>query len=87
MSSEDPNNLTSPREKCSDCQEMVTCLFLKFHKAGVVQGVKRRRKYTDESGRLWHGTRCPSCAVKMRKAQTDSKAQSKKDELKKQLEE
>lgn len=83
MSQED-NNLEQ-KDRCSDCEQMVTKRFVKFHMAGSATEFKKRRKYSDETGRLWHGKKCPSCAVKWRKEIAEKQAELKKQELKKLL--
>ena len=86
MSSVDPN-LINPTDICSVCQKLVAKIFTKFHKAGTASESKKRRKYVDETGRLWHGTKCPECSVKWRKDRAQKQAALKQAELKKKLEE
>lgn len=80
----DENNLEQ-KDKCADCGELKTKKFVKFHMAGSVTERKKRRKYCDESGRLWHGKKCPECAVKWRKDIASKKIERKKEEIKKLL--
>lgn len=84
----DPLNLDNPKDICGTCQKSVPKIFIKFHRAtSNGDTTKKRRKYTDETGRLWHGTRCPDCSANWRKDRA-TQAESKKQEvLKKQLEE
>ncbi len=82
----DSNNL-HPTEECSDCKVHVCRVFKLFHKSPAKgDTTKRRRKYTDETGRLWHGTKCPDCAAKWRKDKAESQAAKKQEELKKLIE-
>jgi hypothetical protein len=82
------NNSIEPKDKCVDCEQMVTKRFVKFHKAASAPEStesKKRRKYCDETGRLWHGKRCPSCAVAWRKSKAEEKVAAEKEALKKLL--
>jgi hypothetical protein len=84
MSSE-PSNLDNPLKKCSACNSDKVCKFAKFHSSpSKGDTTKKRRKYTDETGRLWHGTRCPDCAADWRKDRA-GQAESKKQEALKKL--
>lgn len=83
MSQED-NNLEQ-KDLCADCNKLVTKRFVKFHSSNTPTETKKRRKYCDESGRLWHGKKCPECAVKWRKEAAQKKIEDKKEFLKKQL--
>lgn len=84
----DPLNIDNPTCECSSCKQQVVKQFKLFHKS-TANGdtTKKRRKYTDETGRLWHGTRCPTCAAKWRKERLTNMESAKQAELKKQLEE
>ncbi len=83
----DPVNPTST-DKCSTCEKQVVKTFYKFHKSAANgDTTKRRRKYTDETGRLWHGTKCPDCAAQWRKDRAQSAADEIKNQLKAKLEE
>ena len=86
--SENPNNINKPTKECSDCKLHVVREFAKYHVAFANPGSsKKRRKFADETGRLWHGTRCPACATKWRKDLADKAAAETKAELLKKLEE
>lgn len=85
--SENQINL-EPKDECADCKKLVTKRFVKFHKAAAAPDsteTKKRRKYSDESGRLWHGKKCPDCAVVWRKAKAIEKSNQEKEALKKLL--
>lgn len=81
------DNIDNPTDKCSACEKQVVKKFLKFHRA-TANGdtTKKRRKYTDETGRLWHGTKCPDCAAKWRKDRASQVESQKQADLKKQIE-
>lgn len=79
------NSTPEQKDKCAHCDKLVTKRFVKFHEAGSEGEKKKRRKYSDETGRLWHGKRCPDCAVQWRKDVAAEKAQAKKDQLKEML--
>ena len=92
MSTEDSN---LPKDLCGDCQKMVPKIFKAYHNASYTKPdekagterklVKRRRKYSDETGRLWHGKSCPDCIASKRTDHNLSKSEAKKEELKKIL--
>ncbi len=79
--------IDNPLRVCSVCQKAVISCFKLFHKA-TANGdtTKKRRKYTDETGRLWHGTKCPDCAAKWRKDRAALSEAAKQADLKKQIE-
>lgn len=80
------DNLQHPNGICSKCEKAIAKIFKLFHKAPAGgDTTKKRRKYTDETGRLWHGTLCPDCAAEWRKDLSKKHAESKKLELKKQI--
>lgn len=86
--SQDSNSIPASTEECSVCKLLVTRIFKLFHKSAANgDTTKKRRKYTDETGRLWHGTKCPSCAAKWRKDRATHNAQLEQEQLKKQLNE
>lgn len=86
--SSDPSNLDNPTEKCQSCDRLTIKRFHKFHSSPAKgDTTKKRRKYTDETGRLWHGTRCPDCAAEWRKGRINAAETAKQQELKRQLEE
>lgn len=77
-----------PKEKCLSCDKEVVKLFSKFHKSPLNgDTTKKRRKFTDETGRLWHGTKCPDCATKWRKERSELHISALNAELKLKLEE
>ena len=85
MSGSEPSNLDNPVETCQSCNRVVIKRFSKFHSSpSKGDTTKKRRKYTDETGRLWHGTRCPDCAASWRKDRA-GQAESKKQEALKKL--
>ena len=80
--------LENPLRKCLTCLVDKVCLFSKMHKSpSKGDTTKKRRKYTDETGRLWHGTRCPDCAAEWRKDRANALESKKQETLKKLLEE
>jgi hypothetical protein len=81
-------NKQYPTEVCKYCNKERAKIFKTYHKASANgDSVKRRKKYEDESGHLWHGERCPECATDYRRELAQKKVQNIKDELKKKLEE
>lgn len=85
--SSDPINLENPTDECTVCKKQVVKRFAKIHKATSNGDTsKRRRKFADETGRLWHGTKCPTCAANWRKDRAQKVSEEKQAELKKQLE-
>lgn len=81
------DNIDNPLEKCSACQLDKVRRFQKFHKSAANgDTTKKRRKYADETGRLWHGTKCPDCAAKWRKDRAAQTETEKQEALKKALE-
>lgn len=84
----DPSNLDNPTEKCGTCEKLTVKRFHKFHQSpSKGDTTKKRRKYTDETGRLWHGTKCPDCAANWRKDKTSKAETAKQQALKLLLEE
>lgn len=64
----DSVNTPLPKSTCGDCKQEVVKQFTKFHQSPDGHDTtKKRRKFSDDTGRLWHGTRCPDCAAKWRK--------------------
>lgn len=88
MENSNPSNLDNPTDKCSSCEQQIVKKFKLFHKAtSNGDTTKKRRKYTDETGRLWHGTKCPSCAANWRKERAQKEIELTQQALKLQLEE
>ncbi len=86
MSTDNP--ISQPTDKCSACEKDIVKVFTKMHKASAAGDTsKRRRKFMDETGRLWHGTRCPDCAAKWRKDRAAAMADELKAALKAKLDE
>lgn len=82
----DSSNLSNPSEKCTACQKQVAKIFQKFHKStSSGDTTKKRRKFSDETGRLWHGTKCPDCAAAWRRDRVNKAESEKQEALKKQL--
>ena len=80
--------LENPLRKCLTCLVNKICQFSKFHSSPAKgDTTKKRRKYTDETGRLWHGTKCPDCAAEWRKGRINAVESAKQQELKRLLEE
>ncbi len=75
-----------PIDKCSSCQKDIVKIFKLFHKA-TCNGdtTKKRRKYVDETGRLWHGTRCPDCTAQWRKDRIQKARDEVDNKLKQEL--
>lgn len=82
--SQDTTNL-DPVDLCVDCQKRVIKKFVKYHSSNTPTETKKRRKYCDETGRLWHGKRCPSCAVNWRRDCAEKKSKEKQEALKSEL--
>ncbi len=81
------DNIDNPSKQCSACSKQVVHKFHRFHKSAANgDTTKKRRKYMDETGRLWHGTKCPECAAKWRKDRAAQTEADKQEALKKELE-
>jgi hypothetical protein len=86
-----------PKDICSECTKPKVKVFKMFHsasykktdeKSGNERALKkRRRKYSDETGRLWHGKICPDCSMIKRSQKNSDRTESQKEELKKLLDE
>ena len=91
------DEINLPKSKCDSCKQMLVKEFKFYHKAsykkvdeksGTERKLeKRRKKYVDDTGRLWHGKVCPDCSMNKRLARNTAKSEAVKEELKKILEE
>lgn len=75
-----------PEKVCKTCGLSKVREFLKYH-ASPQKGdsTKRRRKFVDETGNQWHGSKCPQCASSTRKTKYISESEKAKTELLKKL--
>lgn len=82
----DSNN-TLPTVICKNCGEPKVRVFDNIYHKSPTKGdsTKRRRKYKDEKGQLWHGTKCPKCASEWRSSRYGKAAQALKLELENKL--
>lgn len=76
-------NNTLPTVICKNCGEAKVKTFDNVYHRSPTKGdsTKRRRKYKDEKGQLWHGTKCPQCASTWRNSKYSKVALSLKAEL------
>lgn len=52
---------------CKYCTFNKERIFKKYHRSPSTNNItKTRKKYHDNSGRLWHGAKCPDCASDVR---------------------
>ena len=82
----DPINLQYPTDECTACKQQIVKVFSKIHKATSNGDTsKRRRKFADETGRLWHGTKCPTCAANWRRDRALKSIEETQTKLKQEL--
>lgn len=76
------SNENEAKVTCKSCNQDRVKKFLKYHKAPTADNsTKRRKKFVDESGRMWHGTKCPECASQWRINKHTKKEMGLKTEL------